>query len=72
MRVRHLFSLSDGSWTGVVEGRIAEIGRVGVRLALARQPAPEVASAPPPLNQSSNNNGVFHRIGRFFSRIFGK
>jgi len=34
---------------------------------------PEVASAPPPPNQSSNrNNGVFHRIGRFFSRIFGK
>jgi hypothetical protein len=33
---------------------------------------PEVASAPPPPTQSSNNNGVFHRIGRFFSRIFGK
>jgi hypothetical protein len=32
---------------------------------------PEAASAPPP-NPSSNNNGVFHRIGRFFSRIFGK
>jgi hypothetical protein len=36
------------------------------------QPAPEVASAPPAPKQSSNNNGVFHRIGRFFSRIFGK
>ena len=35
-------------------------------------PQPEVASVPPPLNPSSNNNGVFHRIGRFFSRIFGK
>jgi hypothetical protein len=35
-------------------------------------PAPEVASAPPPSNQSSNQSGVFHRIGRFFSRIFGK
>jgi hypothetical protein len=35
-------------------------------------PQPEVASAPPPPNPSSNNNGVFHRIGRFFSRIFGK
>jgi hypothetical protein len=35
------------------------------------QPVPEVASAPPAPNQSSNN-GVFHRIGRFFSRIFGK
>ena len=35
-------------------------------------PQPEVASAPSPLNPSSNNNGVFHRIGRFFSRIFGK
>jgi hypothetical protein len=33
---------------------------------------PEVASAPPPPNQSSNQTGVFHRIGRFFSRIFGK
>ena len=32
-------------------------------------PRPEIASAPPP---SSNNSGVFHRIGRFFSRIFGK
>jgi hypothetical protein len=32
-------------------------------------PQPEVASAPPP---SSPNTGVFHRIGRFFSRIFGK
>ena len=32
-------------------------------------PQPEVASAPPP---SSTNSGVFHRIGRFFSRIFGK
>jgi hypothetical protein len=32
-------------------------------------PQPEVASAPPP---SSSNTGVFHRIGRFFSRIFGK
>jgi hypothetical protein len=32
-------------------------------------PQPEIASAPPP---SANNNGVFHRIGRFFSRIFGK
>jgi hypothetical protein len=35
-------------------------------------PQPEVASAPPPPNPSSHNNGVFHRIGRFFSRIFGK
>jgi hypothetical protein len=35
-------------------------------------PQPEVASAPPPPNSSSNNVGVFHRIGRFFSRIFGK
>ncbi len=35
-------------------------------------PSPEIASAPPPPNQSPNNNGVFHRIGRFFSRIFGK
>jgi hypothetical protein len=35
-------------------------------------PLPEVASAPPPPNQSSNNSGVLHRIGRFFSRIFGK
>ncbi len=35
-------------------------------------PQPEVASAPPPPNASSNNSGVFHRIGRFFSRIFGK
>lgn len=42
--------------------------------ASAPQPTPstEVASAPPPPNQSSHNNGVFHRIGRFFSRIFGK
>jgi hypothetical protein len=38
----------------------------------APQPAPEVASAPPAPHQSSNNKGVFHRIGRFFSRIFGK
>lgn len=35
-------------------------------------PVPEAAVAPPPPNQSSNNSGVFHRIGRFFSRIFGK
>lgn len=35
-------------------------------------PQPEVASAPPPPNPSPNKNGVFHRIGRFFSRIFGK
>jgi hypothetical protein len=35
-------------------------------------PQPEVASAPLPPNPSSNNSGVFHRIGRFFSRIFGK
>jgi hypothetical protein len=33
---------------------------------------PEVASAPPPPSPSSNQTGVFHRIGRFFSRIFGK
>jgi hypothetical protein len=32
-------------------------------------PPPEIASAPSP---PANNNGVFHRIGRFFSRIFGK
>jgi hypothetical protein len=40
----------------------------------APEPAalPEAASAPPPPNKSSNNSGVFHRIGRFFSRIFGK
>jgi hypothetical protein len=38
----------------------------------APQPAPEFASAPPAPHQSSNNSGVFHRIGRFFSRIFGK
>ena len=35
-------------------------------------PQPEVASSPPPPSPSSNNSGVFHRIGRFFSRIFGK
>jgi len=35
-------------------------------------PPPEIASAPPPPSQSSNQSGVFHRIGRFFSRIFGK
>jgi hypothetical protein len=35
-------------------------------------PQPEAASAPPPPNQSPTNIGVFHRIGRFFSRIFGK
>jgi hypothetical protein len=35
-------------------------------------PQPEVASAPPPTNPSSNQTGVFHRIGRFFSRIFGR
>jgi hypothetical protein len=35
-------------------------------------PPPEIASAPPPPNQSANQSGVFHRIGRFFSRIFGK
>jgi hypothetical protein len=35
-------------------------------------PQPEVASVPPPSNPSPNNSGVFHRIGRFFSRIFGK
>ncbi len=34
-------------------------------------PQPEIASAPP-VDKSSNNTGVFHRIGRFFSRIFGK
>ncbi|HET6218231.1 MAG TPA: hypothetical protein VFE27_14500 [Acidobacteriaceae bacterium] len=34
-------------------------------------PPPEVASAPPPPNQSSDRGGVFHRIGHFFSRIFG-
>jgi hypothetical protein len=33
---------------------------------------PELASAPPPHNPSSNQTGVFHRIGRFFSRIFGR
>jgi hypothetical protein len=35
-------------------------------------PPLEIASAPPPPNQSANQSGVFHRIGRFFSRIFGK
>jgi hypothetical protein len=40
--------------------------------ALHPAPLPEAASAPPPPNQSSNNGGVLHRIGRFFSRIFGK
>jgi hypothetical protein len=33
---------------------------------------PEIASAPPPPSQSSDKGGVFHRIGHFFSRIFGK
>ena len=39
-------------------------------VAPAPQPTPpsEVASAPPPPNQP----GLFHRIGHFFSRIFGK
>ena len=35
-------------------------------------PQPAVASAPPTPGQSTNNSGVFRRIGRFFSRIFGK
>jgi hypothetical protein len=35
-------------------------------------PQPVLASAPSVPNQSTNSNGVFHRIGRFFSRIFGK
>ena len=35
-------------------------------------PPPEVASAPPPPKQSSDKGGVFHRIGHFFARIFGK
>jgi hypothetical protein len=34
------------------------------------QPPPEVAAAPPA--PSTNEGGVFHRIGHFFSKIFGK
>jgi hypothetical protein len=34
-------------------------------------PPPEVASAPPP-PEAPKQGGLFHRIGHFFSRIFGK
>jgi hypothetical protein len=36
----------------------------------AQAPPPEIAAAPPA--PSTNQGGVFHRIGHFFSRIFGK
>ncbi len=42
------------------------------QVASAPAALPEVVAAPPPPNRSSGNSGVFHRIGRFFSRIFGK
>jgi hypothetical protein len=37
-------------------------------------PAPEVASAPPPqaAPPAPNQGGVFHRIGHFFAKLFGK